>query len=561
MTRNALEWLAAARHAVSTGNAVEAEAIFEQALSAYPQSAELHGSAASYSLKQGDPEKAIRLYRRAVELAPDIPELKLDLLIALSAGGRQREALRLAQSLEGPLNHLPRYWSACANAAREAGEMAQAAHFYDRCLQQQPTHTRGLHGRARVALARGERDALARFDHALGVSPGEPDLWLGKAQALDAEGRTREAHDLAQLLVDRNPHWIDALNLLAQLRSNLEEYEPYIHFLAAMEKLPGQPSIPSAYIALLNQTGDYAAAAEVAQAAAARFPDQKVFQLAAASNAGMAGQIEEANRLFAALDLETPERWLHEGRHRIRTGELDHAEELLKLAIQEPALEHSAFALLGILWRLTGDARSFWLSGQEGLIARLRLPDAEAMLSDVIPLLHRLHDISSFPVGQSLRGGTQTRHILFQRHEAPIAQLKKRITMALEEYRASLPPKDEAHHLLRHRDDPWAIAGSWSVRLRGGGDHHAAHIHPQGVISSALYLVVPEPMDGSGMLEIGRPPPDLGLDLGPLCTIVPEPGYLALFPSILFHGTTPFEGENRMTVAFDVVPMLGTRHG
>jgi len=48
-------------------------------------------------------------------------------------------------------------------------------------------------------------------------------------------------------------------------------------------------------------------------------------------------------------------------------------------------------------------------------------------------------------------------------------------------------------------------------------------------------------------------PPDLGLDLPPLRTIEPQPGYLALFPSTLYHGTTPFGSAERMTVAFDVV--------
>ncbi|NBC88460.1 MAG: hypothetical protein GVX90_03010, partial [Alphaproteobacteria bacterium] len=119
--------------------------------------------------------------------------------------------------------------------------------------------------------------------------------------------------------------------------------------------------------------------------------------------------------------------------------------------------------------------------------------------------------------------------------------------------------------LLRHRETPWRLLGSWSVRLAGsgsgGGDYHTAHIHPQGILSSALYLVVPEEAhapvaEGArppGWLEIGRPPPDLGLDLPPLTTIEPREGHLALFPSTLYHGTTPFGSAERMTVAFDVV--------
>ncbi|NNC52370.1 MAG: hypothetical protein HKO08_04950, partial [Erythrobacter sp.] len=108
---------------------------------------------------------------------------------------------------------------------------------------------------------------------------------------------------------------------------------------------------------------------------------------------------------------------------------------------------------------------------------------------------------------------------------------------------------------LRHRDAEWRMLGSWSVRLLGGGDHHTAHIHPQGIVSSACYLILPDGRSpGDGALEVGRPAPDLRLDLQPLRTIEPIEGHLALFPSTMYHGTSPFGAGRRMTVAFDVVP-------
>jgi hypothetical protein len=61
--------------------------------------------------------------------------------------------------------------------------------------------------------------------------------------------------------------------------------------------------------------------------------------------------------------------------------------------------------------------------------------------------------------------------------------------------------------------------------------------------------------DGEGVLTIGEPPADLGLDLPPLQVIRPEPGRLALFPSYMWHGTRPFGAGERMTIAFDVAPL------
>jgi hypothetical protein len=103
-----------------------------------------------------------------------------------------------------------------------------------------------------------------------------------------------------------------------------------------------------------------------------------------------------------------------------------------------------------------------------------------------------------------------------------------------------------------------AFGPSWSVRFTDSG-YHAAHFHPNGILSSACYIEVPAAVAGSdeksGWLEIGRPPPELQVDLPPLATIEPKRGRLVLFPSFLFHGTRPFSGGERMSVAFDLVPV------
>ena len=46
-----------------------------------------------------------------------------------------------------------------------------------------------------------------------------------------------------------------------------------------------------------------------------------------------------------------------------------------------------------------------------------------------------------------------------------------------------------------------------------------------------------------------------GVALGPEHVVKPEPGRLVLFPSYMWHGTVPFDGDApRLTVAFDLVP-------
>jgi len=176
-----------------------------------------------------------------------------------------------------------------------------------------------------------------------------------------------------------------------------------------------------------------------------------------------------------------------------------------------------------------------------------------AALEQAVALLDRLHDDAAPPIGQSVMGGTQTRGGLFDRHEPILAAMQAAVLRTIERYRSGLPAFDPMHPLLRQRAQAWRVKGSWSVRLRSGGDRHATHIHPQGIVSSAMYLRLPA--DGNsdaGALELGRPPTDLRLDLPPTRTILPRIGHCALFPSTAYHGTTSFGAGDRLTVAFDV---------
>jgi len=102
------------------------------------------------------------------------------------------------------------------------------------------------------------------------------------------------------------------------------------------------------------------------------------------------------------------------------------------------------------------------------------------------------------------------------------------------------------------------MQGCWSVRLVKGGSH-VNHIHPEGWISSAFYVVVPpsvraESNSEAGWITFGAPYfPVEGL--APERSVCPKPGRLVLFPSYMWHGVNAFTDEaERISVAFDLVP-------
>jgi hypothetical protein len=307
------------------------------------------------------------------------------------------------------------------------------------------------------------------------------------------------------------------------------------------------------YIEFLADCGLPGRAADAAEEAIHALGTDGSLQLLEATYAGKAGQIERAERIFAALAPDVPGRNPHEAVHRIRTGEYDRALFCVEDALGENNWDLALWGIAELIYRKIGDSRSEWLSGQSGLVSALELPLDPSSFAAIDSALGGLHSKSVEAVGQSVRGGTQTRWHLFDRLEPELAALQSAIELALGEYQAALPPCDPTHPLLRHRDQPLKIGPSWSVRFVDSG-HHVPHFHPMGLASSACYFRVPRSAHETreGWLEIGRPPPDFRMELEPLRLIEPAPGKLALFPSYLFHGTTPFKAGERMSVAFDV---------
>ncbi|MEL7706269.1 putative 2OG-Fe(II) oxygenase [Citromicrobium bathyomarinum] len=557
------EWHQRAIAAEQRGAKDEAERIIAQGLGEHPNEAPLHDSAGNFAMRRGEYGLAAERFAAAARLSPSHLPFAINLAIAQTQADAPEAALAALAPHESAGRRDARYCSTRANAARLAGDLAQAARWYDQCLTIDAHHPRGLAGRARVALERAERDALARIDLALRSQQSDPHLWLSRAQALDATGHTAEARALAQQIADQAPSWQPGLDFLAQLRLGAGESDFASHFEDAARKAPGDPNIAIAHIAALGAAGAPLAARERATAARAAFPGIEQFALLEAVYASAVGDDERAERATAALSTDNLDHALHEARHALRRADWAGAEAALARAREFAPFDVSAWALTGLLWRVTDPEKAAWLHEQEGLVQLLPLADSEEVMPPAIALLGRLHDTSAFPLGQSLRGGTQTRGILFDRTEPALADLKRAILSTVGTYRESLPERDASHPLLRHCSGEWRLNGSWSVRLRSGGDHHAPHIHPQGILSSALYLMLPPPdEDGSqGTLELGRPAPDLRLDLPPLHRIAPKEGHLALFPSTLYHGTTSFGSGMRMTAAFDVIARGGLGDG
>lgn len=131
------------------------------------------------------------------------------------------------------------------------------------------------------------------------------------------------------------------------------------------------------------------------------------------------------------------------------------------------------------------------------------------------------------------------------------------IDRAIARYICELPGT-APRAFLKRRQSGFAYFSSWSSHIAERG-FHLNHIHSEGWISSVYYVAVPGVCENEavqeGWLKFGEPTADFGEGYVPRRFVKPKPGRLVLFPSYLWHGTTPFTAaQSRMTIAFDIVP-------
>jgi len=441
-----------------------------------------------------------------------------------------------------------------AAALEQAGRTEAGARVYDLALAAAPGRQAAAEGRARIALQHSDSDAAEHCRRALSFHEGNPDLQF-KMIVTAAVELGPAAIPLLEDYVRRHPGSAAAHERLADLRAQSGAGDAFADsFVEALRARPGDRALQRSYWTTLSRAGRHEEALRAIDAGRATYGGDRAQALLEASIALHAGDTERAGALLDRLDGQA-DVLLARGQHRLQTQRPDEAARFLQSAVQANPEDLSGWALLALAWRLTDDPRHDWLCGQHGLFGSYHLGLAAEELTALASVLRRLHRSRAHPIGQSVRGGTQTAGLLFLRPEPEIARLVEALTDAVRRHVSQLPARDPRHPLLRHRNSDLAFAASWSVRLTKGG-FHVAHLHPAGVMSSACHISLPEGLGKSaeqeGWLEIGRPPGELGLDLPPLATIEPKVGRLVLFPSYVFHGTRPFRGGERLTVAFDV---------
>ena len=430
----------------------------------------------------------------------------------------------------------------------------------DDALVRNPGDRVALHNRG-VELRRLDRlpEALAMFERAAGLGLRAPETTTMRGHVLADLGRFDEAERAYRRAIEAKPDLIEAQVALASLLPQLgRRSEALDGFRAGLAQAPQTGALWVAALEAAKGQGDFAQLLAWAEAAEARFGADTMVTVFAARALSALGRDDEAyRRLDRALDAEPGYAPAHATMAHvlIRLGEPAQAAQAAMAANRLAPDDQSGWALLAAAWRLIGDPREEWLCRYDEFVMEL----AVDLPAGLIAALSARHLASAHPADQSLRGGTQTRGQLFESADPSILALAHETKRAIEARIATLRT-DSAHPFLARNTGRIAFSASWSVRLASEG-FHVSHMHPAGWLSSALYVALPDEVragTGEGALTFGVPDAALGLDLPPRRVVQPREGLLVLFPSYLWHGTTPFVSKTpRMTVAFDALPMPG----
>jgi len=279
----------------------------------------------------------------------------------------------------------------------------------------------------------------------------------------------------------------------------------------------------------------------------------------------VAGRHQDALAAFdraLARDGRNAELFADAGKAALQAGDPEKAVALCEQGLGANPHDQNCLSVIGLGWRMMQDERDERLSGYDRFVRIFDLepPEGFSRIEDfnaeLNAYLNSVHAGTGEYINQSLRQGSQTAAHLFGAGHPLVEKIRERIDEAVARYIAELA-EDETHPFLSRRARDFRYHGSWSARLRDCG-FHVNHIHPAGWISSAYYVHVPEAVrdekERQGWIKFGEPIFDIALKDKVRRAIQPAAGRLVLFPSFMWHGTVPFRGPQRTTIAFDVVP-------
>ena len=487
---------------------------------------------------------------------------------ALVGQGRAAEALLLTQPLATAPEPTHAALAGHAVVLKALRRPVEALSFNELATKRFPTSGVAWHNLAATLgdLGRGE-GSRAAIEEAFRRGLDASQSWSVYARALLALGRLDEAERAYAESLRRAPGAIEVAteyaNVIWMRRGDMHAAHAV---LDGVFHAGGSAAVLlMAKAKLLDASGNAAGAAGLLAAGVERLPQDVPLLLTAAQAAVEVADISAAEGFMARAVALAPDRLDVINQATIvelAAGRPDRALDIARRGLAADPGNQSLWGWAATAARAAGDplygqvfdypnmVRSYEIETPKGW------PTLAAYLADLAAVLHVMHPYAQHPFHQSLRNGSQTMQSITGATEPALQAFFQVIDKPIHEHIAWLGKGSDPLRIRNTGD--YLIDGAWSVSLRSGG-FHKDHFHPQGWLSSAFYVEVPETAldagDKQGWIRFGRPPISTNPPMEAGHEVRPQPGRLVLFPSYMWHGTVPFSTEERrLTIAFDVIP-------
>ncbi len=241
-----------------------AETMCRENLGLQPDDVNLLGMLGAILIKKGAWEKAEKHLRRAIELEPGFAKPYEDLGVLHLARNQHRRAIP----------------------------------FFEKAIAIDPGQPSAMRGLA-IALHRTGREEEAEALRTQAVQATSTANLLVEAEGLRRSGATREAEQVCDVILRREPENMDALRILAIIATDDERFVIAEGFLRRIVKLAPRKAGPLRDLGkFLGDRGRYPEAIEQLQAAAPLSPEDPDIQLHLGNMLGIAGRSEEALRAY-----------------------------------------------------------------------------------------------------------------------------------------------------------------------------------------------------------------------------------------------------------------------
>jgi tetratricopeptide (TPR) repeat protein len=550
-----------------SGDPAEGEQLMRQSIALEPRRAEFRTNLANLLRRLGRLREAEAAFREALALDPANVNARFGLARALSDLGEHAPAERECRTLLAADPKDAETWTLLASELRAQNRFPEAEAAFRAAIDARPDYALAHHnlGALLSHLDRAE-DALESLTRARSLGLTGFELAFNRARALLALCRVDEAEEAFEEAVALEPRHAEAQLNLARLRfmrgerdfargiaaaasANKDDFALQLMFATVLRRAGDLTGAESLLRDLLGRSGMPAARHILAEVLheSGRLKEAEVEALEAASALPEDPRVIEClvSVLLSRGKPEDAEPFIRAQRARNPLVQTWLAYEATAARLLDRPLYRELFDYARFVRSYRIEAPAGWES-------------VETLNAALATALASRHPFANHPLDQSLRHGSQTARDLVADPDPAIQAALRAFETQVERYLAEMGD-DPAHPFTSRNTRRTRFAGAWSVQLRREG-FHVNHFHPQGWVSSAYYVSVPDEVADdnarSGWLKFGEPRYPAPGALAET-VVKPEAGLLVLFPSYMWHGTTPIHGPMpRTTIAFDAVPVI-----